>query len=307
MRLSNQAVIEKAKEVGFDLIGFAPAEKLNRETELLRKWLDKGYHASMEYMQRNFEKRLDVKNILPDAKSVISLALNYFCDKQFTGRKNFGKVSRYAWGKDYHLIIWEKLDKLNIELKELNPSFEMKTYVDTGPVMDKAWAVRAGIGWLGKHTNVINRGYGSWIFLATCITNYEFEYSLPVEDFCGTCSACIDACPTNAIVDEYVVDSNKCISFLTIENKAEIPNEFSSKFENWIFGCDICQDVCPWNRKFSKVTREESFKQNLIKELELNKVKNMTAMQFKEKFSESPVKRTKLSGLIRNAKFLLNT
>ena len=184
-------------------------------------------------------------------KLLFHLDLIITLPENYSNENDKGKVSRYAWGKDYHLVIWEKLDELETMLKEIDPEFESISYVDTGPVMDKAWAVRAGIGWLGKHTNVINREIGSWFFIATLITNYEFDYSEMITDFCGTCTACIDACPTNAIVQEYVVDANKCISFLTIENKNEIPNEFKGKFDNWIFGCDICQDVCPWNQKFS--------------------------------------------------------
>ncbi|MFA3782651.1 tRNA epoxyqueuosine(34) reductase QueG [Melioribacteraceae bacterium 4301-Me] len=304
MQINNKTVIEKAKELGFNLVGFAPAEKLNNETELLRRWLDKNYHATMKYMERNFEKRLDVKNILPNAKSVISLALNYFCDENFLDGDNFGKVSRYAWGKDYHLVMWQKLEELDSYLRKLDSDFEMKFYVDAGPVMDKAWAVKAGIGWLGKHTNVISREFGSWIFLATCITNVEFEYNLPSEDYCGTCTACIDACPTNAIIDEYIIDANKCISFLTIENKGEIPDEFNDKFEGWIFGCDICQEVCPWNKKFSIVTNEKEFGMTLNKELNLDEILTLDDEQFKIKFANSPIKRAKLTGLKRNAQFL---
>lgn len=305
MLITNQIVIEKAKEIGFDLVGFTPAEQLNKETELLKSWLDSGYQASMSYMERNIEKRYDVRNILPDAKSVISLAVNYYTKDMHNNEDGFGKVSRYAWGKDYHLVIWDKLELLEEELQKIDPNFESKSYVDTGPVMDKTWAVRAGLGWLGKNTNVISREMGSWIFLSTIITNYEFDYNLPVADRCGSCASCIEACPTNAIVSEYVVDANKCISFLTIENKGEIAEEFRDKFESWIFGCDICQDVCPWNKKFSKETREDEFKSNGNKEINLQNIINMTEEDFKTRFELSPIKRTKLKGLKRNAQFLL--
>lgn len=306
MKLTNQIVIAKAKELGFDLIGFAKAELLNKEIEHLREWLSKGYNASMEYMNRNIEKRYDVRNILPNAKSVISLAIDYFVNDNHTNQNGCGKISRYAWGKDYHLIMWEKLELLEEELKSIDPSFESKSYVDTGPVMDKVWAVRAGIGWMGKHTNVVTREIGSWIFLATIITNYEFEYNEIITDHCGTCRACIDACPTSAIVNEYIVDSNRCISFLTIENKGEIPNEFKDKFDNWLFGCDICQDVCPWNKKFSKPTSEHQFNSKGNKEIECDKVLNMTEEEFKKRFESSPISRAKLSGLKRNASFLVS-
>jgi len=302
-KLTNQIVIEKAKQLGFDLVGFAKAYSLEDETEKLQQWLDKGFQASMNYMEKNLHKRKDVKEILPNAKSIISLALNYYIPDNYTNEKDKGKVSRYAWGKDYHLVIWQKLDELETMLKEIEPEFETLSYVDTGPVMDKAWAVRAGIGWMGKHTNVINPEIGSWFFIATLITNYEFDYSEIIVDHCGTCTACIDACPTDAIVQEYVVDANKCISFQTIENKNEIPIELKGKFDNWIFGCDICQDVCPWNQKFSVISSVKEF-YPLNKEMTYNEVMKLDNVSFRERFVESPIKRTKLKGLQQNAKFL---
>lgn len=305
MEITNEIVTDKAKQLGFDLVGFAPAVKLTNELSNLNKWLERGYQAGMQYMERNLDKREDVKKILPSAKSVISLAINYYTPEEYENDNLSGKVSRYAWGKDYHLIIWEKLRELEEVLKEIDPGFESVSYVDTGPVMDKAWAVRAGIGWLGKHTNVINRDYGSWFFIANVICNREFEYPEQIPDFCGTCTACIDACPTSAIVEEYVVDSNKCISYLTIENKGEIPSEFKDKFGNWIFGCDICQDVCPWNTKFSIVTRVTEFNPYPgNKQLNLEEVEYMNEAEFKSRFASSPIKRAKLEGLKRNANYL---
>ncbi|MBE0572802.1 MAG: tRNA epoxyqueuosine(34) reductase QueG [Ignavibacteriaceae bacterium] len=300
MKLTNEIVIQKAKAVGFDLVGFAKAETLYKESEHLQQWLDKNFQAGMDYMERNIEKRKDVKQFFPEAKFVISLGLNYYTPDSYSSDDAKGKISRYAWGKDYHLIIWSMLNELELELKKVDPAFKSISYVDTGPVMDKAWAVRAGLGWLGKHTNVINREIGSWFFIANTITNYDFNYSDPIPDFCGTCTACIDACPTNAIVQEYVVDANKCISYLTIENKSEISSEFKGKFDNWLFGCDICQDVCPWNQKFPVETLIKDFHpQN--KELTLNEVIEMNEEEFKEKFKISPIKRAKLNGLKRNA------
>jgi epoxyqueuosine reductase len=302
-KLTNQIVIEKATQLGFDLVGFSKADLLENETGKLQQWLDKGYQATMSYMEKNLHKKKDVKEILPNAISIISLAINYYTPEKHSNENDKGKISRYAWGKDYHLIIWQKLDELEAMLKELEPELETLSYVDTGPVMDKAWAVRSGIGWMGKHTNVINPNIGSWFFIATIITNYKFEYSEMITDHCGTCTACIDACPTNAIVKEYVVDANKCISFQTIENKGEIPAELEQKFDNWIFGCDICQDVCPWNNKFALSTSlKEFYPQN--KELKLNEVLEMDDKSFKTRFAESPIKRTKLKGLKRNARFL---
>jgi epoxyqueuosine reductase len=303
MKLTNDIVTQKAKAIGFDLVGFAKAEILEAESEHLQKWIDKNFQAGMDYMSKNFDKRNDVKKILPDAKTVISLGLNYYTPSSYSEEEFKGKISRYAWGKDYHLIIWAMLDELEEELKKINPEFESVSYVDTGPVMDKAWSVRAGIGWLGKHTNVINREIGSWFFIANIITNIEFEYSEQIPDFCGNCTACLDACPTNAIVQEYIVDASKCISYLTIENKKAISEELKGNFDNWLFGCDICQDVCPWNQKFSVETLLKDF-QPQNKELDLDEVIKMNEEEFKERFKNSPVKRAKLSGLKRNADHL---
>ena len=307
MSINNEYVSDLVRSYGFDLVGFAEASRLDKESERLTEWLNQGYHAGMTYMQRNRNKRKNVKEILSSAKSVISLGMNYYTPDKHSEENNKGKVSRYAWGKDYHLVIWDKLDKIIDELKEKEPSFEAISYVDTGPVMDKAWAVRSGLGWLGKHTNVINKEIGSWFFIANIITNWQFEYSNPIEDFCGSCTACIDACPTEAITIEYVVNSNKCISYLTIENKKDIPEDFIGQFENWLFGCDICQDVCPWNLKFSKVTSIKEFHPDKgNNEIELNEVINLTKNDFAGRFAVSPIKRAKLSGLKRNADFLLS-
>jgi len=304
--LLNKKIISKAKELGFNLIGFAPYQLLNKESENLTKWLSNDYQAGMQYMQKNFQKRKDAIWILEDCKSIISLGINYYVEDSFGINEDSGKVSRYAWGKDYHLIIWKKLDELIQYANSIEPNFEAKSYVDTGPVMDKAWAVKAGLGWQGKHSNIINKEIGSWFFIANIFTNYDFEeYSKFIEDFCGTCTACIDACPTNAIVENYIVDSNKCISYLTIENKREIPDQFIGKFENWIFGCDICQDVCPWNIKFAEQTNVKEFQKFEHKQLSFTEIEKMETKEFKKKFGESPIFRSKLKGLKRNAKFLI--
>lgn len=302
--ITNKLVVDKAEELGFGLVGFAKAEILEKETTKLEAWLQNGYQADMKYMERNLDKRKNVKNIFPEAKSVISLALNYYTPENYSNEKNKGKVSRYAWGKDYHLIIWQKLNELEMSLKQIDPEFQSISYVDTGPVMDKVWAVRSGIGWMGKHTSIINPEIGSWFFIATIITNYEFEYSDIITDHCGTCTACIDACPTNAIVQEYVVDANKCISFLTIENKGEIPSHLKGKFDNWIFGCDICQDVCPWNDKFSEATSIQEF-YPVNRELTIDEITELDNSSFKRRFAESPIKRAKVKGLKRNCEFVL--
>ncbi|MCX6149130.1 MAG: tRNA epoxyqueuosine(34) reductase QueG [Ignavibacteriales bacterium] len=305
MILTNKIIADTAKKIGFNLVGFAKAEDLIKESTHLEQWLNRNYNAEMEYMQRNFEKRNEIRLILEDAKSVISLGVNYYCDEEYSNNSGSGKVSRYAWGKDYHLVIWEMLDKFVEKLQQMDLYFSAKTYIDTGPVMDKAWAVKAGLGWQGKHTNVINKDFGSWFFIATVITNYEFDYLIPVPDYCGTCKRCIDACPTNAIIDDYVLDSNKCISYLTIENKKEIPNEFAGKLDNWLFGCDICQDVCPWNNKFAQPTQEPVFYPKPgHKEIPVDEIILMEKEDFDERFFDSPIRRTKLKGLKRNALFL---
>lgn len=305
MKITNEIVIKKAKKSGFDLVGFAKAEVLNEEVDYLKEWLQKGFHAGMDYMERNQEKRRDVRNIFPDAKSIISLGMNYYTPDKHNQSVDEGKISRYAWGKDYHLIILDKLKNIEKELTELDPEFKSVSYVDTGPVMDKAWAVKAGLGWMGKHTNLISPSIGSWFFVANIITNKEFNYSNPIIDHCGSCTACIDACPTKAIVEEYVIDANKCISYLTIENKKDIRQEFKDKFDGWLFGCDICQDVCPWNIKFSEATSINEFKPAGGKTgIMLNEIEEMENESFKIRFAESPIKRAKLSGLKRNASFL---
>ena len=306
MKITNEIVEERAKRLGFDLVGFAKAEVLKKEAKSLKVWLSEGYQAGMSYMERNFEKRKDIRQVLPEAKSVISLGLNYYKPDVHSSDKEYGKISRYAWGKDYHLIIWDKLKLLENELREIDPEFKSLSYVDTGPVMDKVWAMKAGIGWQGKHTNIINPEIGSWFFISSIITNYEFRYSDIITDHCGSCTACIDACPTDAIIAEYVLDSNKCISYLTIENKSDIPDLLSGKFDNWIFGCDICQDVCPWNIKFAKSCDIDEFSPaEGITEISLKNVLDMDEESFSRRYRESPVKRTKLSGLKRNASFVL--
>lgn len=305
--IKNLDIENIAKDLGFDLVGFAPAERLTKETVLLKEWLENGFQAGMNYMDRNIDKKYSVIEILPEAQSVISLGMNYYINEDFEKKKNNGKISRYAWGKDYHFIIWEKLKKFIDRIKELDPKFEAKSYIDTGPVMDKAWAVRAGIGWQGKHTNIINRNLGSWFFIANIITNFKFEYSTIETDHCGSCRACIDACPTNAITAPYVLDSNKCISYLTIENKNEIPAEFQNKFENWLYGCDICQDVCPWNNKFAAETKVNEFHSKIAgKEIDLDKFNNMSNSIFQKEFDGSPLMRPRLKGMKRNSNFLKN-
>ena len=302
---TNAGLIRRfASEIGFDLVGIAPAAPLDRESERLREWLSRGYNATMSWMEGNFEKRADPTRILEGATSVISLAKNYYVPVSHP--ENSAKISRYAWGDDYHVVIDKMLKTLVDKLRKRFPEKRFTYYCDTGPVMDKAWAQRAGVGWIGKHTNVINREIGSWIFLSEVITDLVCEYDTEAADHCGSCRACIDACPTEAIVAPYVLDANRCISFLTIENREDtIPAELTPKLENWLFGCDICQDVCPWNVRFQKPSDEGAFSpraENL--NLKAEDVHLMTREDFSQRFRKSPVKRAKYEGLRRNAEAL---
>jgi epoxyqueuosine reductase len=298
---ASEKIKSEALKLGFTKVGIARAEALDEEAKRLREWLNRGYHSTMDWMERNFEKRTDPRNIVPNAKSVICVAINYYTPQQHSNDPSAGKISRYAWGDDYHDIVTKTLKMLWSWMKKEFPGIEGRYYVDTGPVMDKVWAERAGIGWIGKHTNVLTQDIGSWIFLGEIITTLELEYDEPATDHCGTCSLCIEACPTNAIVEPYVVDSNKCISYLTIEHRDEIDPTLGEKFENWIYGCDICQDVCPWNQKFSVETTEEPFaprESNVAPRLD--EWKEMTQAEFTRQFKGSAIKRTKLEGLKRN-------
>lgn len=305
MVINNQFIESLAKQHGFDLVGFSKVEKLTTEIDRLKEWIASGYVAGMDYMTKNIEKREDLNLVFEGAVSVISLGMNYYTPDKHTGIINKGKISRYAFNNDYHNIIWEKLEIIIKALSSFDSEFKGIYYVDTGPVMDKVWAKKSGLGWIGKNSNVINRNYGSWFFIANIITNKAFEYSEQIDDFCGKCSKCIDACPTNAIAKPYVVDASKCISYLTIENKGEIPDSNIGKFNGWIFGCDICQDVCPWNIRFAVDSKVNGFYPDKYPiEIDLDVFDNMDNKEFKEIFSESPIKRAKLKGMKRNSLFL---
>lgn len=296
---------EKARSLGFSRVGIARAEVLTEEGRRLNEWLGRGFHGTMTWMQKDTEKRVDVGRIVPGAKSVISVALNYYVPASYSNADGTGKISRYAWGDDYHIVMTPRIQSLVDCIKSEKPDVRSAAYVDTGPVMDKAWAARAGIGWIGKHTNVITKEYGSWVFLGEIIVDLELEYDEPIADFCGSCSACIEACPTDAIVEPYVLDSTKCISYLTIENRGEIPEQLKPKLANWVYGCDICQDVCPWNR-FQQPTDEIAFRpreENIDPDLQA--LSEIAEEEFSRRFRRSPVKRTKRAGLVRNAKAVL--
>jgi epoxyqueuosine reductase len=290
---------------GFDLVGITEAKSRANESSHLKEWLNHGYHATMSWMERNFDKRVDPGKILAGARSVISLGKNYYSRAEHLDGS--AKISRYAWGDDYHVVVGNMLKSYTEKLRKKFGVNNFLYYCDTGPVMDKVWAQHAGIGWIGKHTNLINQKIGSWIFLAEVVTDLECEYDNSSVDHCGSCRECIDACPTQAIVEPYVLDANKCISFLTIENRDdEIPAQLASKLENWIFGCDVCQDVCPWNEKFQTPTDDMAFaprKENL--NLKAEDIHLMGKAEFTERFHGSPVKRAKYEGLRRNAEAIL--
>jgi epoxyqueuosine reductase len=295
---------DEALKLGFQSVGVSKAGFLEEEATSLESWLRRGAHGEMSYMEKHFDKRLDPRKLMEGARSVISLSLNYYTD-QIQTDPLAPKISRYAYGEDYHTVIKDKLALLIERIRESIGEVNGRAFVDSAPVLDKAWAKKAGLGWIGKNTNLINKKSGSFFFLAELITDLELEYDIaPTEDYCGTCTRCIDACPTEAIVDPYVVDGSKCISYLTIELKNELPGEFRGKMDNWMFGCDICQDVCPWN-KFSVLHTEPAFKPKPellgIKSTEWQEITQET---FSRVFSKSAVKRTKFAGLKRNIEFL---
>lgn len=299
----------KAREIGFDKVGVVRAEAIEREGALLKTWLARGFHGNMGWLEREPEKRVDPTLLMPGAKSIIVAALNYFTDHDHAEDDTRGKVSRYAWGDDYHDVLRKKLALLLEWIKQQNPNATGKICVDTAPFMDKAWAVRAGLGWLGKHSNLITKELGSWVFIGSLILDIELEYDQDiVEDHCGTCTACLDACPTGAIVEPYVVDARKCISYATIELRDEtLPDEISSNLNGWLYGCDICQDVCPWNR-FEEPTIEKRFEPRLGEtSLDLESVSDMEHEEYITRFRRSAMKRTKLAGLKRNAAAIKNS
>lgn len=302
--MSSAVIKSIARELGFSFCGIAKADFLADEAPRLEQWLKEGKHGRMQWMENHFDKRLDPRLLVPGAKSVVSLLYNYFPDRTQSDPEA-PKISRYAYGEDYHDVLRDKLKEMLTRIREEIGQVEGRVFVDSAPVMDKAWAARAGLGWQGKHTNLINKGHGSYFFIAELIIDLELEPDGPVTDHCGTCTACIDACPTDAIMAPYVLDASKCISYLTIELREAIPDEFKGRMEGWAFGCDICQEVCPWNR-FSKTHQEPRFSNGRAPELSASEWKEMTHEVFTEVFAKSAVKRTRFEGLMRNIAFLSN-
>jgi len=300
----NTQIIKKiAQDLGFYSCGISKADFLEQEAPLLEKWLLGNMNGKMDYMSQHFDKRLDPRLLVDGAKSVVSLTYNYFPKKNLENPNSY-KISKYAYGKDYHFVLKDKLKTFFEQIQTQIGEVGGRVFVDSAPVMDKAWAKKSGLGWIGKHSNLISRKTGSFFFIAELILDLELIADLPIKDYCGTCRKCIDACPTQAIVEPYVVDGSKCISYFTIELKENIDTVYKGKFEEWIFGCDICQDVCPWNR-FSKAHQEPAFEPHLkVENMTKNDWQELTEEIFKEIFQKSALKRTKYQGLKRNIDFL---
>ena len=299
-----QLIRAEAQKLGFSYTGFSKAEPLNDDARKLEAWLNKNMHGKMSYMENHFEMRVDPRKLVPGARSVITLMYNYFTEKKQSD-ESAPKISKYAFGKDYHFVLKEKLKSLLKIIQQNVGEVNGRVFVDSAPVLERAWAKKSGTGWVGKNSNIINKNSGSYFFLTEIILDVEFEYDGSVKDYCGTCTACIDACPTDAIVQSYIVDGSKCISYFTIELKDEIlPAEMKGRFENWAFGCDICQEVCPWNR-FATQHKESAFdsSEEFLK-MNAHEWEEMTEEIFQNLFKHSPLKRTKYKGLKRNIQFL---
>jgi epoxyqueuosine reductase len=301
--LTSRDVKQRAGELGFTHAGIARAEILEQETALFDEWCRRKYDATMGWMRKRREERRDVRLILPGAKSVIVVAVNYAAPPDRGMAAGPFKISQYARGDDYHDVIVPRLEELLKWMRTVDPGVEGRFYVDTGPVLEKVWAARAGIGWQGKHTNVITRDYGSWVFLGVLLTTAELSPDTPALDRCGSCTRCIDACPTQAIVAPYVLDGGRCISYLTIEHRGEIPDELSGGCGEWIFGCDICQDVCPWNIRFARPTADIAFDPPRgTATTDPAELLALTREEFVVKFKKSPIRRARWEGFVRNVR-----
>jgi epoxyqueuosine reductase len=300
---NSQLIKQEANRLGFDFCGISKADFLEEEAPRLEQWLKNGMHGNMHYMENYFDKRLDPRKLVDGAKSVVSLLLNYYTEVKQED-ETAPKISMYAFGKDYHFVIKEKLKELLNFIQENIGEVNGRVFVDSAPVLDKAWAKKSGLGWVGKNANLIHPKSGSYFFIAELILDLELETDVPIQDYCGTCTRCIDACPTDAIIKPYVVDGSNCISYFTIELKEDIPNDMKGKFENWAFGCDICQEVCPWNR-FSKPHHEKSLepKKELL-QMKPSEWNELTEDVFKKIFKDSSIKRAGFEGLKRNIKFI---
>lgn len=294
-----------ARGLGIDLIGFAPLDGPAEGADRLQRWLAEGRHATMAWMERDPDRRADPRLLLDGARTILCAGMNYHTPPRHTGAPAEGKISRYAWGDDYHDVLGNRLEALLAAIRERHPGINGKVYVDAGPVMEKSWAQRAGLGWQGKHTNLISQEIGSWFFLGEIILDTEIEPDAPETDHCGNCTLCIEACPTGAITGPYVLDAGLCISYLTIEHRGPLPRDAAGRLDGWLFGCDVCQDVCPWNDR-AVPTGETAFAPRGGRVgRDPREVLAMSEEQFKREFRKSPVRRAKYDGLRRNAGALL--
>ena len=297
-----ELIKNEAKRLGFISCGISRAEFLEDEAPRLEKWLKMKMNGEMKYMENYFEKRLDPRKLVNDAKSIISLTYNYYPED--LQNKEAPKISKYAYGMDYHYVIKEKLNFFLTFIKDKIGNVHGRAFVDSAPILEKAWAAKSGIGWVGKNSNLITKQVGSFYFLAELIVDLDLDYDTIESDHCGQCTACIDSCPTQAITQPYVVDGSKCISYFTIELKENIPKEFKGKFDDWVFGCDVCQDVCPWN-KFSKSHKEPLFQSSSeLMKMSRDEWNEITEETFNKIFKNSAVKRTGYKGLTRNLNFI---
>ncbi|MGK7930201.1 MAG: tRNA epoxyqueuosine(34) reductase QueG [Microcystaceae cyanobacterium] len=303
MVLNSKQIKEKAKDIGFHLVGIAAVNVKYDDDAVshLEAWLSLGYHADMAWMTDS--RRKDLHQIMPDVRSVISVALNYYTPHVHSHHPEDGKISRYGWGRDYHRVMHKKLKALHQWLQTQNPTIQTRYYADTGPVQDKIWAQRSGLGWIGKNSNIINRFYGSWLFIGEILTNLTLESDQPHTNHCGTCTRCLEACPTHAIPQPYKIDANRCIAYHTIENRSDsLPEAIKPHLNNWVAGCDICQDVCPWNQRFAQETDIEDFQpypHNLNPKL--HELAEISQENWDQRFRGSALRRIKPSMLRRNA------
>ncbi len=299
---NTQLIKSIASAMGFSFCGISKADFLNAEAPKLEEWLSRGYAGKMSYLEKNFDKRLDPRLLVPGAKSVVSLMYNYY--PSGTEMEGELKIAKYAYGEDYHFVVRDMLHEFLSRIKEKVGDVNGRVFVDSAPVMERAWAAQAGLGWVGKNSLLLNRQHGSFFFLAELILDLDLVADGPIKDYCGSCTACMDACPTDAIPEPYVVDGSKCISYYTIELKDELPTEMKGKFQDWIFGCDICQDVCPWNR-FAKPHEQPRFEPSSeLKEMSPSDWKELTSEVFDRVFAKSPIQRTGYEGLKRNIRFI---
>lgn len=304
--LTSEEVKRRARELGFTHVGIARVEDLEQESALFDEWCGRGYDATMGWLRKRRDERCNVRMILPDARSVVVVALNYAAPREYGVAASGLRIAQYARGEDYHVVIDARLEELMRWMRIAEPGAEGRYYVDTGPILEKVWAVRAGIGWLGKHTNIITPDRGSWVFLGVLLTTAGLEPDIPAPDRCGNCTRCVTACPTQAIIAPYVLDAGRCISYLTIEHRGEIPEDLADGCGAWIFGCDVCQDVCPWNIKHARASEDPAWASGTgIEDVPRETLQAMTREEFVVRFKKSPIRRARWEGFMRNVRVAL--